>query len=114
MINIPTLEQLNELPRLNDTENIRPEDKMVHVHFQIGQCHWWAIEWDGQDTFFGFVLMNGWSHGAEFGYFTLSELKEVKVEGWLEVVHDPFWNPRPAKDVWLIRDSLYFQAIQHD
>ena len=112
MINIPTMEQLNEMPRLNDTENISPEDKIVHIHFQFDQCHWWGVEWDGQDTFFGFVLLNGWRRDAEFGYFNLSQLVEIKVEGWLEILNDPFWTPRSVKDVWLIRDSLNFKSIQ--
>ena len=114
MINIPTSEQLNQLPRLYETEKIRPEDKIIHMHFQVDQCHWWVFEWDGDDTFFGFVLLHGWNQYAEFGYFTLSDLKEVKAGGWLEVVNDPFWIPTAAKDVVLIQGCLHLQSIQQD
>jgi|GEM_PF-488200 len=110
MINIPTVEQLSKLPQLYETEHIRPEDKVVHLHFILNQSHWWAIECDGQDTFFGYVLLNGWSEDAEFGYFSLSELLEVKFEGWLEVLHDPFWIPKAMKDVFLIGETLPFQS----
>ena len=114
MINIPTREQLQQLPRLYETENIPPEDKVVHLHFQVDQCHWWVMEYDGKDTFFGFVLLHGWSQYAEFGYFTLSELLEIKVSGCIEIVNDPFWIPRAAKDVGLMQDTLQLQSIQQD
>lgn len=34
MINAPTLEQLNKLPRLNETDCISPEEKIVYLHFR--------------------------------------------------------------------------------
>ena len=110
MINIPTREQLHQLPRLNETEKIPPEDKVVHLHFQVDQCHWWVMEWDREDTFFGFVLLYGLSQYAEFRHFTLSELLEIKVSGCLEIVNDPFWIPSAVKDVSLIRETLQFQS----
>lgn len=112
MINAPTMKQLSRLPRLYETENIRPEEKIVHLHFQLDHCHWWAMEWDGEDTFFGYVLLNGWAQNAEFGYFTLSELLEIKIDGWREVENDPTWIPRAVKDVGLIRETLQFQSFQ--
>ena len=109
-INVPTREHLNQLPHLNETEKIPLEDKVVHLHFQVDKCHWWAIEWDGEDTFFGLVLLHGCRQYAEFGYFTLSELQEIKIEGWLEVVNDPFWTPALAKEVYLIKTPPQFQS----
>jgi hypothetical protein len=110
MINEPTMEQLDKLPRLYATEDIRPEDKIVHLHFILNQSHWWAIEWDGSDTFFGYVLLNGWTEDAEFGYFSLSELLGLKFEGWLEVLHDPFWIPNAMKDIYWGGATLPFQS----
>lgn len=111
MINIPTIEQLNILPRLYEAEHIHQVDKIVHLHFTIDQCHWWAIEWDGQDTFFGFVLLYGCSQYAEFGYFHLSELQEIKVVGLYEVLNDPYWTPQAMKDIALVRETVHFQSI---
>ncbi len=111
MINIPTIEQLNRLPLLYETKNIPQEDMIIHLHFTVNQSHWLAIEWDGHDTFFGYVLLNGWTQNAEFGYFNLSDLLEIKVGGWLEIVNDPFWIPRAAKDVALIQETLHFNDI---
>lgn len=112
MINAPTTEQLSKIPRLNETETILPEDKIVHLHFQIDHCHWWALEWDLEGTFFGYVMLKGCSLEAEFGYFTLSELQEVKIDGWLEVENDPTWIPRAVKDVGLIRETMHFQSLK--
>ncbi|SHO52327.1 hypothetical protein [Desulfopila aestuarii] len=114
MINAPTREQLSLLPGLYETEHIPQEDKIVYLHFTIDQSHWWAIEWDGQDTFFGFVLLYGWSQYAEFGFFQLSKLREIKVVGIYEVVNDPFWIPQAVKDISMIRNTLHFQCMQQN
>ena len=114
MINIPTLEQLNKLPNLYETEHIRPEKKIVYLHFILNQSHWWAIEWNGSDTFFGYVLLNGWTQDAEFGHFSLSELLEVKFEGWQEVLHDPFWIPKAMKDIFPVGETLPLQSEQQN
>lgn len=106
MLNAPTREQLNKMPWLYATENIQLEDKPVHLHFTIDRCHWWAMEFDGKDTFFGYVMLNGWHQDAELGYFQLSELSEVKLGGVIEVECEPNWHIRPAKDIRLIREIL--------
>jgi len=111
MINIPTMEQLNKLPRLYETENICLGEKIVHLHFTADRCHWWAIEWDDQDTFFGHVLLNEWNQEAKFGYFNLSELLDIKVWGWLEVLNNPFWIPKPMKEIALIPKTFRSQDL---
>lgn len=35
---------------------------------------WYAVEYDGEDTFFGYVV----GMESEFGYFSLSELSELR------------------------------------
>jgi len=109
MLNAPRKEQLNSLPDLYSTENISLEDKPVHLHFTIDRCHWWAMEFDGEDTFFGYVMLNGWYQDAELGYFQLSDLKDVKLAGIIEVECEENWLVRPAKDVHLIQEILDFK-----
>lgn len=111
MINVPTIEQLNELPRLRETEHVEPEEKIVHLHFTVEQCHWWVIEWDGQDTFFGFVLLYGIDKYARFGLFQFSELQEIKVAGLFEVVNDPYWIPKPIKNIGQICETPHYQSL---
>ena len=110
MKNAPTPEQLSKLlPPLYATEEIDLEDKLVFIHFQILNSHFWGIEFDREDTFFGYVLLNGWLQDAELGYFTLSELMETKVGGWLEVENDQWWVVRPLKDIGLVQEILSFK-----
>lgn len=113
MINPPSQQELAKVPDLYATEQIPLEDKLVYFHFTINKSHWWVMEWDRFDTFFGYVLLNGWLQDAELGYFTLSELQSVKLGGLHEVVNDPTWIIRPVKDVGLIRETLNFKATLH-
>ena len=51
MWNTPSAERLAKLPRLYETEQVGLKDKLVQLHFFIGGSDWYAIEFDGQDTF---------------------------------------------------------------
>ncbi len=106
MLHAPTREQLSKMPDLYSTENIQFEDKLVHLHFTVDRCHWWAMEFDGKDTFFGYVMLNGWHQDAELGYFKLSELSEVMLGGIIEVECDPHWIVQSAGNNGLIREIL--------
>lgn len=63
------------LPKLYSQEKV--EDPMVWVKFfhPYGAGTWLATEFDGHDQFFGAVKIHGdW----ELGYFSLSELTELR------------------------------------
>lgn len=78
-----------QIPPLYSQEN--NEDPIVWARFfhPSSGWEWYPIEFDGEDTFFGFV--RGWAD--ELGYFTLSELEENGVE------RDLYWTPRPLSQV---------------
>ena len=78
MWNTPSAERLARLPRLYETEQVGLQDKLIHLHFFIGGCDWYAIEFDGQDTFWGFAILNGDNLNAEWGYFSLTELQQIR------------------------------------
>ena len=69
MWNEPRQEQLASIPALYGTEAIPVKDKIVYQHFFLGGCDWYAMEFDGVDTFFGFAILNQDYEMAEFGYF---------------------------------------------
>ena len=105
MWNTPTKERLDRIPKLYETEHIPLEDKLIHLHFFIGGCDWYIAEFDGKELFWGFAIINNDLEMAEWGYISFSELKSIKVNGWLEVDCElkEYWKIRPAKEVERIR-----------
>ena len=103
MWNTPTKEELAKLPRLYETETLPLKDKMVHLHFFLGGCDWYVVEFDGEDLFFGYAVLNCDDEMAEWGYISFQELKALKVSPGIEVDRDLHWQPRKASDVLGIR-----------
>lgn len=99
MWNRPSQDELDQLPRLYATEDVPAKDKQILMHFFLGGCDWYAAEFDGEDIFFGFVILNSDYQNSEWGYFSLRELAAVKLDGWLEVDRDLHWQKRPASQV---------------
>jgi hypothetical protein len=102
MWNEPTKEQLAKLPRLYETEDTPLQDKLIHVHFFIGGCDWYIAEHDGEDLFWGYANLNDDSM-AEWGYISFQELKEIKIQGGLEIDCEIFDPPRRAGEIKEIR-----------
>jgi hypothetical protein len=107
MWNEPKKERLAKMPKLYDTEEIPVQDKNIHLHFFLGGSDWFISETDGEDIMFGFCILNNDYEMAEWGYVSLSELRSIKIEGWLEVdcELEDHWKVRPAKDVDQIRKA---------
>jgi hypothetical protein len=107
MWNEPTTERLSKIPRLYETENIPLQDKLIHLHFFIGGSDWFACEFDGEDIFFGFAILNNDLINAEWGYISFSELKAIKMNGWLEIdcEVEHAWKIRCAFEVDKIREA---------
>lgn len=79
MWNPPTKIQLSKLPKLYSQE--KEKDPKVYIKFFMGSFTWYAIEFDGRDRFFGWVINEQYPEGAELGYFSLAELKSINVGG---------------------------------
>ena len=103
MWNEPSKELLAKIPRLYETEHLPLKDKLIHLHFFIGGCDWFICEYDGDDLFFGFSILNSDLDMAEWGYISFNELKNLKV-GWLEVDREleDFWRVKKASEIDLI------------
>lgn len=101
MWNIPSEERLKRIPRLYETEHIPPRDKLIYLHFFMGGCDWYISEYDGEDLFWGYTILNEDHENAEWGYISFSELKAIKMEGWLEVdcEVEEFWKIRKASEI---------------
>lgn len=98
MWNEPSVKKLSEIPRLNETEHIPVRDKMIHLHFFLGDSNWWVCEFDGNDQFFGFVVLNNDHRNSEWGYFSFRELKRINIRG-IEVDCDTHWEIRKASEI---------------
>lgn len=105
MWNEPTKKRFDKVPRLYETENVPLKEKRVHLHFFIGGCDWYICETDGKDIMWGFCILNNDYEMAEWGYVSLSELRSIKINGWIEVdcELEELWEVRRAVDVGKIR-----------
>jgi len=90
-----TQEVRSKLPKLYTSEN--EKDPMVWCKFFYPDFSWtwYAIEFDGVDTFFG--LVNGFEE--ELGYFSLSELISNRGKLGLPVERDRYFTPCRLSEV---------------
>ena len=94
-----TKELIKKLPALYANEEVK--DPMVIAKFfaLASNWTWFAMEFDGVDTFFGMV------HGfeKELGYFSLKELQSLKLTmGGIDipaVERDINWIPRRLSEL---------------
>lgn len=101
MWNTPTPYRLAQIPKLYETDEVSIEDKLIYLHFFLAGSDWFVAEFDGTETFFWFVILNGDLRNAEWGYFSLSELKHIMMSGWMEVdcELESHWKIRPASKI---------------
>lgn len=105
MWNEPSKERLAKIPKLHETENIPLADKLIYLHFFIAGSDWFIAEYDGDDLFWGYAILNGDYINAEWGYISFSELKAIKINEWLEVdcETEESWKIRKASEVKKIK-----------
>ena len=93
-----TQEIRDTLSPLYDSEKHPEKESVAMVKFfsPYSQWTWYAVEFDGEDTFWG--LVDGFE--MEYGYFSYSELEAVTVFGGVPAVErDCHWSPRPVKEI---------------
>lgn len=71
-------------------------DAVCSVKFFLGGYTWYALEFDGEDTFFGLVF-NGME--GEYGYFSLKEMSSVRTPMGLTVERDRHFEPTTLSDL---------------
>ena len=104
MWNEPTEEQLSQIPRLYGTERVPLNEKPIYLHFFIGNCDWYIVEYDeGEDLFWGYAILNGDFEMAEWGYISFQELKELVVPPGFEVDCEAGWQVKRADEIEKIR-----------
>jgi len=106
MWNTPSKERLEKIPKLYETENIPLTDKLIYLHFFLGGCDWFIAEYDGDDLFWGYAILNDDHLNAEWGYVSFQELKSIKISGWLEIdcELEEHWQVKKASEIDKIRN----------
>jgi hypothetical protein len=99
MWNTPTKAQLDEIPKFYATDFIPTRHKKIFFHFFIGGSDWYVAEYDGNDRFFGFVILNNDLEMSEWGYFAFNELKNIKINGYAEIDCDLHWQVKRVSEI---------------
>lgn len=100
MWNEPQKERLASIPRFYETEHQPLGEKLIYLHFFIGGCDWYIAEFDGENLFFGFAILNGDHQCSEWGYISFSELKEINIHGIeIDCELEEFWKIRKASEI---------------
>ena len=78
------------LPKLYEQDS-KGDNAIAYVKFfdPCSQWTWYAMEFDGEDIFFGLVI----GHETELGYFSLKELEGVKNKLGLGIERDLYFKP---------------------
>ena len=85
-----------EFRKIGTQENVRDPIVVCKFFYPAGAGTWYAISYDPEKReFFGFVDLLE----AEWGYFSLDELEEVKGPLGLGIERDLHWEPVPISQV---------------
>lgn len=84
-----TAEIRRQLPALYATEKEADPKAIVKLFTPWTNWTWYITEFDGEDMCFGLVC----GHENELGYFSLSELEEIRGPAGLKVERDLHYKP---------------------
>lgn len=84
-----------DMPSLYSAE--QEKDPVVKCKFfmPMTKWYWYGIEFDGKDTFFGYVV----GEFPELGYFSLSSLQELEGPYGVGVERDLFFESAPLSEI---------------
>lgn len=88
-------EILAQLPKLGVTAEVEDPLAVVKFFYPDFSWTWYAIEFDGEDVFFG--LVDG--EMMEFGSFSLHELMTTRGKLGLEIERDFYFKPKPVSEI---------------
>ena len=90
-----TKEITSKLPFLYTQEDIEDPKVIVKFFAVWTSWTWYGIEFDGKDLFFGYVA----GDFPELGYFSLSELQDLKGPMGLSIERDMYFTPQPLSEI---------------
>lgn len=109
MWNIPSEERLSQIPKLYETEHTPLKDKLIYLHFYMDNCDWFIAEYDGEDIFWGFAILNFDINNSEWGYMSFSEFKGINIQGIeINCELELAWKVCKAIDVDKIKEASHW------
>jgi len=92
-----TKANVKALPPIGSSASLPHDKTVVHVKFFTPDSNWtwYAIEFDGEDEFFGLVC----GFEVELGYWSMAELQSVRGPLGLPVERDLWFKPCPLTQV---------------
>ena len=112
MWNEPPKEQLAKIPKLYETERVPLREKEIYLHFFIGGCDWYICEYDGEDLFWGYAILNGDLEMAVWGYIIFDELKRIKIPPGFEIDCETCWQVKKAIQIEKIRMGNHWSQTE--
>ena len=84
------------IPKLGETDGKSMEERTVPVKFfdPTGRFTYYVLEFDGDDTLFGYCVSPLGEDCDELGYASLAELQAVRGRFGLGLERDLHWNPQ--------------------
>jgi hypothetical protein len=103
MVELLTKEIQEKFKKLGSQDGKGTEAVCVVKFFNpCGSWTWYATEFDGKDTFFG--LVDGFE--LEWGDFSLTELKSVRVPLGLGIERDLYFGNPKIKDIPALKGRI--------
>lgn len=93
-----------KVPSLGETENIKDPIAVIKLFHPFGSWSWYVLEYSPEENLC-FGLVDG--HEVELGYFSLAELKELRVRG-LPVERDLWFEPMKLS---VLQDKLNNKSV---
>jgi len=90
-----TQELKEQLPPLYSNERVPDPIAVCKFFTPDSSWTWFATEFDGNDLFFGLVV----GLETELGYFSLSDLENVKGPFGLPIERDLYFQPTPLSEL---------------
>lgn len=84
-----------KIPIIGETENQKNPMVLLKLFHPASNWTWYLLEYD-PDEEIAFGLVDG--HEIELGYFSINELKNVRVRG-LAIERDLYWKPIPLSEL---------------
>ena len=84
-----TNDVLKRLPKIGETADVLDPLLVVKFFYPDFSWTWYAIEFDGEDLFYGYVV----GDESELGYFRLSELRENRGKLGCPIERDRYFRP---------------------